>query len=163
MNSKAICASLLLATSCLCSAHAQTTRELAFKLAETAVDESFNELRPMLISTFENLEKKSNTTGKPDRTLSIFFEEMKNAVNRENFIKAIGDVWEREMTRDELQEALNFMTSPTGRKFRAVSQTMKEPRNLAPIFREACSRARNRVQAIAASTGDLDRACAQFQ
>lgn len=160
---KKICACILVAVALSSGAYAQTTHELAFKLAEFAVDESFKEVRPMLMGAFDNLEKNAIASGKSDRTLSIFIEEVKNAFNRENFIKAIGDVWEREMTRDELQEALNFMTSPTGRKFQAVSKTMKEARNLAPIFREACDRARSRVQAIAANSGELDRACAQFQ
>ncbi|MDR7305414.1 DUF2059 domain-containing protein [Rhodoferax saidenbachensis] len=160
---KKICAGIVVALAFVGSAHAQTTRELAFKLAEAAVDDSFKEVRPMLMAAFDNLEKDASANGKSDRTLSIFIEEVKNSFNRENFIKAIGDVWEREMTRAELQEALNFMTSPTGRKFQVVSKTMKEPRNLAPIFREACNRARSRVQAIATNPAELDRVCAQFQ
>jgi len=33
---------------------------------------------------------------------------MKNAFNRENFIKAIAEVWARDMTREELQQALGI-------------------------------------------------------
>lgn len=159
---KTIFASVLLALSLSGTAQAQTTKELAYTLAELVVDETFKDVRPLIIGAFDNLEKTALASGKGDRSVSIFIEEMKNAFNRENFIRVIAEVWQREMTLQELQEAQAFLNSSTGRKFRNVSNSMKDPRALAPIFQEACSRARSRIQAISGSTAELDKACARF-
>ncbi|NBX21876.1 MAG: hypothetical protein EBR58_11075 [Betaproteobacteria bacterium] len=67
------------------------------------------------------------------------------------------------MTREELQQALEFTNSPVGKKFRVVSQSMKEPRNLMPIFLDACSRARARALNVGMNTAGLDAACSQFR
>jgi len=93
---------------------AQTTRELAYQLAETSVDESFKGLKPVLDGAFDNLQKNAIASGKSDRSLEIFIEEVKNAFNRENFIKVIAEVWARDLTRDELQQALDFVNSRPG-------------------------------------------------
>ncbi|NBX21875.1 MAG: hypothetical protein EBR58_11070 [Betaproteobacteria bacterium] len=74
---------------------AQTTRELAYQLAETSIDDSFKSLKPVLDGAFDNLQRNAASSGKSDRSLEIFIEEMKNAFNRENFIKAIAEVWAR--------------------------------------------------------------------
>jgi hypothetical protein len=50
-----------------------------------------------------------------------------------------------------------------GKKFRTVSQSMKEPRNLMPIFLDACSRARARALNVGMNTTGLDAACSQFR
>ena len=142
---------------------AQTTRELAYQLAETSVDESFKGLKPVLDGAFDNLQKNAMASGKSDRSLEIFIEEVKNAFNRENFIKVIAEVWARDLTRDELQQALDFVNSPAGRKFRNASQSMKDQRNLMPIFLEACSRARTRVQNGGINSSGLDAACNMFR
>jgi len=142
---------------------AQTTRELAYQLAETSIDDSFKSLKPVLDGAFDNLQRNAASSGKSDRSLEIFIEEMKNAFNRENFIKAIAEVWARDMTREELQQALEFTNSPVGKKFRTVSQSMKEPRNLMPIFLDACSRARARALNVGMNTTGLDAACSQFR
>lgn len=163
MKTKTICAGILLTLSLLGAAQAQTTRELAYTLAEITVDQSFKDIKPILDMAFSNLEKQANAEGNKDRTVSIFIEEMKNAMNRENFIQVIGDVLARDMTSGELQEALNFVNSPTGRKFTKLSDTVKDTRNLMPILKMACDRAKTRARAVSLSTTDLDRTCARFQ
>lgn len=159
---KIFCTSILLALGVLSAAQAQTTRELAYTLAEVTVDQSFKDIKPLLDMAFDNLQKQANANGNKDRTAGIFVEEMKNAMNRENFIQVIGDVLAREMTSSELQEALNFVNSPTGRKFGRLNDSVKDPRNLMPILKMACDRARTRAQAVSLSTVDLDRTCARF-
>jgi len=144
-------------------ASAQTTQALAYKLADVTVGENFKDVKVLIDGAFDNLQKTAAASGKSDRTLEIWVEEMKNAMNRENFIKVIGDVWARDMTRDELQQALDFFASPVGRKFQMASETVKSPRNLAPIFRDACDRAKSRVTAAGGKATDLDAACSQFR
>lgn len=155
--------SLILGAASFAPAIAQTTREVAYQLAELAVDESYKNVKPLMDGAFDNLLKEAIAKGHSDRSLEIFVEEVKNAFNRENFIKVVADVWAREMTKYELQQAINFIQSPAGRKFSAVSQSMKETKNLLPIFQDACGRARARVMNVGATSANLDNICNQFR
>ncbi len=155
--------SLILSVATVSPAMAQTTRDAAYKLAELAVDESYKDVKPLMDGAFDNLLKENVAKGRSDRSLEIFVEEVKNAFNRENLIKVVVDVWSREMTEGELQQAIDFIQSPAGRKFSTVSQSMKEPRNLMPILLDACSRARTRVLNVGMNTTGLDAACSQFR
>jgi hypothetical protein len=142
---------------------AQTTRELAYQLAEISLEDSFAKIKPEWDGKFDDAQRHAANKGLSDQSLEILFEEMKNAGNRENLIKVIAEFWAREMTREELQQALDFTKSPAGKKFRVVSQFIKEPRNVMPILLDACSRARERALNTGTNTNVLDAVCSQFR
>lgn len=155
--------SMILSVVMASPAVAQTTRDTAYKLAELAIDESFKGVKPLMDGALDNLLKDAATKGRSDRSLEIFVEEVKNAFNRENLIKLAADVWSREMTKEELQQTIDFIESPAGRKFKTVSKSMAERHNMMPIFQDACGRARARALNVGMSTSGLDAACNQLR
>ncbi|MDT8991907.1 DUF2059 domain-containing protein [Curvibacter sp. APW13] len=143
-------------------AGAQTKQELAFELAKTAIDGQFKYLKPLLDGSLDNLKRQSRDSGKLDRVMEIWIDEMKGSMNPESFTQILSRLWAEELTQQELQQALEFMRSPAYKKLAELSESIGQPKTIAPIVKEACNRTRVRAQSIGLSTRDLDVICKQM-
>lgn len=141
-------------------AGAQGVRPDASRLAEIAMNDSWEALQPLLDTSLENLEQKARAVKGPNPTIRIFIDELKKSFSKENFIQTIAAVFSEQMTEAELKEALAFTTSPTGRKFVALSKSMSDGKYMAPFVIEACNRTRARLQVAQVQPDmDFERTC----
>jgi Glu-tRNA(Gln) amidotransferase subunit E-like FAD-binding protein len=115
-----------------------------------------------LDGTLENLKRKTRESGKLDRVLEIWIDEMKGSMNLESFTQVLAGFWAEELTLSELQQALEMVQSPIYKKLSELSDSMAQPKTIAPIVKEACNRTRVRAQAANLSTRDIDMVCRQF-
>lgn len=144
------------------NANAQGVKYEAFKLAEITMNDSWDAIKPMLDGMLDNLEKTNKAELGTDKSVSIFMEEFKRSISRENFTKMLALAWSEQMTESELKEALAFVTSPTGRKFGALSKSLGDAKIVAPILSEACGKTRERLKAIATRNAELERFCRSY-
>lgn len=142
--------------------HAQTKEELALELAQLAINEQFKYIKPLMDGSLENLKQETKRSGKLDRVMEIWIDEMKGSMNPESFIQVLGAKWSAELTHKELQQILEIYRSPLYRKLSALSESMSQPKTLAPIIREACNRTKVRAESVSLSTRDLDVVCNQL-
>ncbi|TXH89494.1 MAG: hypothetical protein E6Q78_07615 [Rhodoferax sp.] len=154
--------SLLLCFALLAPAAAQTKHELAFELAKVISGSQFKSLQPLLDGALENLKYQTRESGKLDRVMEIWIDEMKESTNPESFTQVMAVFWAEQLTLSELQQALEMVRSPIYKKLTGLSVSMAQPRTIAPIVKEACKRTRVRAQAESLSTRDIDIFCQQF-
>lgn len=128
-------------------AGAQGIRPDALRLAEFAMNDSWDALKPMLDASLESLEQKARAVRGANPTTGIFIDELKKSFSKENFTQTIAAAFSEQMTEAELKEALAFTTSATGRKFVALSKSMGDGKYMGPFVLDACNRTRARLQA----------------
>jgi hypothetical protein len=130
-----------------------TPNPYALKMATQTSDALLPKLKPMMDAAFDKLEQDASQPGSPP-SLKVFVQELRNSLNRENFISILTIQLQKYFNDEDFLELQKFEESRVGLKAAAFQADSDPNKMVVPLIAQACDRTLQRLKAISQPVDD---------
>lgn len=115
----------------------------AFTIAETLIENSWEDSAPVIEVAMKQMEANLKEGGATDRAAKTFGSSMRQGFSREALSRLTAESITESMSQDEQKQALAFLKTSAGKKLMTSMNSQSATMNkfLAKLFKTSCDRA----------------------